>query len=553
MSMAETLMSQNWEPFIQSMVQKVQTPQLNIQNAKIKTIQGQLSELSTFEKHLTDLQKIVRTLTDGSCFQERTSSVKDSDCVSITTDTNTPVGNYKVEIKSLATPSNLSGTNSILAALLPTNDLSTKLSELPLIASITEGSFTVNGTKISVTSEDTLQSVFDKLSEINVTATYNAATDKITLKGSNNIYLGAPNDTSNFLDLFRLYSNGTNETSSLTQICALNLNHPLETGNFKTAITESGSFKINGCEITYDKTDSIQRVIANINNSEAGIYIQYSPSNQSFTLFNQASGSFGISVEDVSGNLMQSLGLTQGTLTLGENAKISINNGEDIVCTSNHIKAQQHGIHGLTITAEEIGTTEFSIKENSENAIEATKKFVAKYNEIYDYLQVQTKADPKNKQFGAFYNNPEIKAFIRNFKNTVFSFSSENGVSAFSKFSSLGLNFDGNHHLNLDTTKLSSKIKDAPSEITSVFAKNSTSPMGKATDFLSTFLSKNFKTLKKTYTDQQASVQRKLDQLKRQFELQEENWRKTFDRVSEINSRMYSQLQAVNNLSNSGK
>ena len=121
--MAETLMSQNWEPFIQSMVQKVQTPQLNIQNAKIKTIQGQLSELSTFEKHLTDLQKIVRTLTDGSCFQERTSSVKDSDCVSITTDTNTPVGNYKVEIKSLATPSNLSGTNSILAALLPTTCL----------------------------------------------------------------------------------------------------------------------------------------------------------------------------------------------------------------------------------------------------------------------------------------------------------------------------------------------------------------------------------------------------------------------------------------------
>lgn len=547
--MVETLMSQNWEPFIQSMVQKTHTPQLNIQNAKIKTIQGQLSELSTFEKHLTDLQKIVRTLNDGACFQERISTLKekDNDCIGITTEANTPTGNYKVEVKSLATISELSGNASPLKALLPDNNLTTKLSDLSLFPPITEGNFIVNGTKISVTVDDTLQSIFDKLFAINISATYDSTTDKITLTAENTIYLGSPKDSSNFLETFRLYTSGACETTSLTSLCALNLNDPLQNGRFKVPVTQNGKFKINGVEIAYDKMASVQSIINEINKSEAGVYVYYTPSKQSFTLANQSTGSFGISVEDIEGNLMASLGLMDATLNLGENATLTINDGE-ITSTNNNLTVRQHGIHGLTINAAKIGTAEFSVKENSETAIETAKKFVSKYNEIYDYLQTQTKADPKNKQFGTFYNNPEIKAFIRNFKSAVFSFSSENGTSDFTKFCSLGFNFDTNHHLTLDVNKLTSKLQNTPSEIAAVFGKGSNGAMDKATNFLSTFLSNNFKTLKKGYTDQQASVQRKLEQLKRQFELQETSWRKTFDKVSEVNSRMYSQLQAVNNL-----
>lgn len=546
--MAETLMSQNWEPFIQSMVQKVQTPQLNMQNSKIKTVQGQISELSTFEKHLQDLQKIIRTLNDGTCFQERTSTLKDNDCLSITTATNTPVGQYKVEIKSTASASTLSGGSSILASLLPDGNLSTKLSDLHLNTAFTEGFFTINGARISVSGTDTLQSVFDKLSAINISATYDNDTDKITLQSDKTIYLGSSNDTSNFLDLFHLYSNGTSQTTSITKLCALNINNSIESANFKTPITSDGRFKINGVEVAYTKTDSLQSIMAEINKSNAGVYIQYTPSNQSFTLINQATGSLGISIEDISGNLMESLGLTQGTINLGENTTLAINGGPTLTCTQNVVNEQQHGIHGLTINIEKTGTAEFSVKENDENAIETAKKFVSKYNEIYDYLQKQTKADPKTKEFGAFYNNSAIKSFMRNFKSTVFSFSAENGASDFSKFSSLGFNFDSNHHLNLDSNKFSSKLQDAPGEITTVFTKGYNGPMEKATDFLSTFLSNNFKTVKKGYTTQQESLQRKLDQLKRQFDLQEESWRKTFDKVSEMNSRMYAQLQAVNNL-----
>ncbi len=544
--MVETLMSQNWEPFIQTLVQKVQTPQLVIPNSKIKTLQGQISELSTFEKHLTDLQKIIHTFNDGTCFQERTTSIKENDYMDVSVGPNTPTGHYKVEVISTATPSKLSGDTEILAPLLPDNNLSTELKDLTFITPLKEGFFTANGTRISVNSSDTLQSIFDKLSAIDITATYDNINDKITLQSDKPICLGASNDSSNFLDLVRLYTNNTNNISSLTSINALNTSSPLVSNTFKSPITTDGCFKINGVEISYNKSDSLQSIMAEINNSTAGVYIQYTPSNQSFTLINQATGSFGISVEDLRGNLMENLGLTQGQLTLGENATLTINDGEKITCTSNTVNTQQHGIHGLTIAIEKKGTTEFSIKENDESAIENAKKFVSKYNELYDYLQKQTKADPKTKEYGAFYNNPEIKAFMRNFKNTVFSFSTQNGTSAFSKFSALGFNFDSNHHLNLDTNKLSEKIKKESSEITSTFSKGS--PMSEASNFLSTFLSKNFKTVKKGYTTQQESVQRKLEQLKRQFDLQELNWRKTFDKVSEMNSRMYAQLQAINNL-----
>ena len=41
--------------------------------------------------------------------------------------------------------------------------------------------------------------------------------------------------------------------------------------------------------------------------------------------------------------------------------------------------------------------------------------------------------------------------------------------------------------------------------------------------------------------------------MERQFEQQEAGWRKTFDQVRELNSRMYSQMQAVNSLSSLSK
>ena len=112
--MTESLMFQDWEPFIQSMVQKVHTPQLNLQNGKIKTVQGQLTELSTLEKHWNDLHRLLRTLKDGNFFNGRTTTIKEGcDSAQISVANGAPVGKYSVEVQKLATASRRTGNTRI--------------------------------------------------------------------------------------------------------------------------------------------------------------------------------------------------------------------------------------------------------------------------------------------------------------------------------------------------------------------------------------------------------------------------------------------------------
>ena len=549
--MAESLMTQDWEPFIQSMVQKVHTPQLNLQNSKIKTVQGQLTELSTMEKHWNDLHRLLRNLKDGDFFNGRTATVKEGcDSAQITVANNTPVGKYHVDVQKLATASQRTGSTGICNTLLPGGDTSVQLGDLHLPATLKAGFFTVNGQQISIETTDTVQDLWDKLEAAGITASYDEIEDRVTLTASEPIYLGAANDTSNLLNLLRLYTNGTNEVSSLTRTCAINLEKPIASVNFKTPVTSDGSFKLNGVTIEYKASDSIQQIMANINASKAGVYIHYTPSTQSFSLVAKATGSLGLAIEDVEGNFLEALGLKDSALTLGENAAFTINGGEPLICTSNTFSENEHGIHGLTIQGEQLGVTEFSVSAEEKKSVEAAQSLVSKYNEVLDYLQKQTLADPKNKKFGPFHNNSEIKSFMRNFRSVLFSVSQEAGErSGFEKLSAIGFSFDGSHRLSLNTDTFTSKLKNAPEEVTSVFSANPSSPIAKAESFMRTYLDSSSKTIRKTYTAQQETLQRKLQQMERQFSLQEASWRKTFDQVRELNSRMYSQMQAVNSLS----
>ena len=549
--MAESLMAQNWEPFIQNMVKKVHTPQLNLQTQKIKVIQEQLSELSKFERHLNDLQKTLRTLQDRTGLSERLVTPSKNDFCTVTAATNTPTGNYNVDVIQLATNTKLSSAQNVCAPLLPDNNLDIPLEELHLSSELKTGFFTINGTQIFVEKTDTVRSIFEKLSTLNIKATYDINEDKITLNADSSIYLGAANDTSNLLELFRLYTTGTSQTTSINRICTINLNHPITSESFKKPVSSGGTFKINGVEINYNEKDSLQNILSTINNSKANVTIHYTPSTQSFTLANKLTGSLGIAVEDVSGNLMQALGLTQNTnLTLGQNAHFKINDGTLLTSTSNSFTSDQHGISGLTLDAEKQGSSQFSIKNDTQKAIDTVQKFVSKYNEILDYLQKQTESDPKNKRFGTFHSNTEIKSFIRNFRNILFGVTSAQpeAPSNFERMATLGLTFDSSHHLLLDGNKLSEKIKNAPEQVSFIFSSNPHSPIKKSTTFLSSFLDNNFKAIRKTYNQQQDTLQRKLQQLQHQFSLQEDSWRKTFDQVSQVNSRIYSQMQAINAL-----
>ncbi len=134
---------------------------------------------------------------------------------------------------------------------------------------VTAGAFEVNGETISVDADDSILTVLDKInaSAADVTATYDATSDTISMVrntgGVHDITFGA--DTSGFLTAMKL--DGATATLGKEDDRKLAIDQVAPYAGIS-----SGSFKINGVEISVDvTTDTIQDVIARVNDSEAGV------------------------------------------------------------------------------------------------------------------------------------------------------------------------------------------------------------------------------------------------------------------------------------------
>ena len=221
-------------------------------------------------------------------------------------------------------------------------------------SAITAGTFTVNGKQITVDPTASLQSLFDAISTATggtVTGSYDSATDKISLSSASPIVLGSSVDTSNFLQVTKLYNNGTGAVSSAASLGGVRRSATLSTANFATAINDGGagqgSFKINGVAISYSATgDNLNSLITRINNSEAGVTASYDQVNDRIVLTNKTTGDVGIAVEDVTGNFAAATGLVTATLERGKNLLYSIDGGPELVSQTNSITEDSSGIAG---------------------------------------------------------------------------------------------------------------------------------------------------------------------------------------------------------------
>jgi hypothetical protein len=137
-------------------------------------------------------------------------------------------------------------------------------------AQVTAGSFTVNGTAVTVNANDSINSVLARINSTvsGVTATF--ANDRITIvnnSGTNPVVLG--NDTSGFLAATKLATAVTSTGHAHEDAATL-----ANTAHF--ASVTNGSFSINGVSISVNRsTDTLNSVLARINSSGAGVTASY--------------------------------------------------------------------------------------------------------------------------------------------------------------------------------------------------------------------------------------------------------------------------------------
>ena len=479
----------DWKSIVDQLIEVSRAPQnrmrteKNTNASKSSAVNEIKGLLSTFKSSLTSLASEEALYKKSATFKDTSTNWKAS------ASKDTPAGEYKFNFSTEATSSKLTGSTGLVSPL----DLTDSLSNISVGRTIKTGFITVNGKQITIETIDssnnpvTLQATLAKFTAAGVTASL--AGDRIELVSNSPISLGAPNDTSNFLQAMRLSGQGTlvgsnyELTSANPDLSAPKLNVPLNSSGLNVltpvgaAVTET--IIINGVSIGYTENDTLQDVMNRINESAAGVTAIYDISQGAFSLTNKSTGNVGISVSEngTTGTLGAALGLTTGTTVNGSDATFSVNGGGTLTSRSNILDETTHGIKGLSVTANSVSNQTLTVAGDYSSAKDSLNDFISKYNAVQNAIEKYTKVTVSGDKVSSaiLAGNRELSVLSRSLRTALYQ--SGTGIAGTVKrLSDLGINFSGiESTISLSKSNvLESKLATATDDI-SEFLQGNTS------------------------------------------------------------------------------
>jgi len=343
----------DWQPIVEKLLELEAIPKRRLETQKAEN-EAKVSDLGVLKSQLDSLKSAATALQDDSLFYARSVLIKTQDSGLVASaSTGAITGDFTLEVESLSSSTEISSKNRTGQRLANSIDVTNKLSELPLHAPISPGTFTISGKTYNISStEITLQELMDQINTTvggvdgvnpegdgsGVTISYDSTNDKIVLDSgvsssdsSNLLVLGSSTDTSNFLQSMKLFGQPTSgEISSQYSLGSIDMNVSLANSNFATAFSGLtsgfGNFFIGEGEgavrIDYDiNNDSLASVINKVNDSSANVFMYYDPAGDRFVVRNERTGSIGMvmhesedwdtisSANKGSGNLLSLMGL----------------------------------------------------------------------------------------------------------------------------------------------------------------------------------------------------------------------------------------------------
>jgi flagellar hook-associated protein 2 len=484
----------DWKSIVDQLIEVSRAPQNRMRTEKsanaskssaINDIKGLLGTLKTSISSLATEESLYQK---GVTFKDSSTNWKAS------ASKDTPAGEYKFNLISEASASKLSGSSNLVAPLDPDKTIA----EISVGRTITTpGFFTINGQRVNVTAADKLQQVIDEIKSI--TGTADLVGDQIQIVSGSPLSLGAPNDTSNFLQAMQLSGSGTqiggsySVTSAASSLSAPKLNVLLkDSGLTGISAGATGSLQINGESFSYDSdTDTIQTIIDKINASKAGVSAIFDISQRVFSLTNKTTGNVGISVID-NGPLGGALGLTTGTTTNGNDATFSINGGGILTSRSNILDETAHGIKGLSVTANKIGEQTLTVAGDYTAAKDSLNDFITKYNAVQNAIEKYTKVTVAGDKVSSaiLAGNRELSTLSRSLRTMLYQ-SGAGITGSVQRLSDLGINFAGIEP-TISLTKsnlLESKLAAAADDIAEYFSTTDGGLIDRLDTLLSSYVS----------------------------------------------------------------
>jgi flagellar hook-associated protein 2 len=495
----------DWKTFVDQMISIERSPAKKMET-EISTNSDKVDALDGAGTMLTGLTTAITALKSDGVFDARTANASGTGWTVSASSSATPAA-AAISVTQLATAAKLASGSDIGNNLAASSDVSgVTLANLGTGTALTAGAFTVNGARVTVDLSSSLQDLFAAIKTATgdkVTASYNAADDKITLANTDpldltTIVLGSSTDTSNFLSITRLANNSGTAITSSAKLGAASATATLANARLKTAVTAvdgsgNGSFTLNGVAISYNTaTDTLNSLVTRINASGAGVTAAFDTLNDKLTLQNSSTGDIGFSVVESSGGLMGALGLTSGaSLTRGVNAQFTLNGDPTVLTsTSNTLTADAHGIAGLSVTATTTGTQTVSIAADTSSVRTKIDNFINAFNAVQSYIDNQTKVTSANGKVttSLLSDNREIQSWGSSLRKNIFA--AVPGLSnTLSQLSHIGIDFTGISSMISvkDSSKLDTALKERPTEVSALFRQSSTGVLARISTLLDSF------------------------------------------------------------------
>ncbi|MBE6842835.1 MAG: hypothetical protein E7510_08420 [Ruminococcus sp.] len=438
--------------------------------------------------------------------------------------------------------------------------------EAPEINSKGTLNITYNGVAkgINITDTDTLDSLKDKLYnafgsglKLDDNGNFTAGTGKsISVSGSDEIlnYFGIEkNATSNFIDT----------SKKVSELYGMSDDDDIK-------------FTINNVDFSFKGSTSLADIMAEVNDSRAGVTLTFNSLNDKFTIKSDETGKdTSLNLKDVSGGLITKMFGSNELSAVGDDALLEID-GEEVSYSSNDIT--YNGVN-LTLREPTNGEVTIDTSVDTDKALDAIVSFVEDYNALIEDLNKRIHAEAEYKEYapltdaqedemtdkeiekwteksktGLLSKDSDISKFLQEMRAVLYSkvegvpMLSDIGIESSKEWKDYG-------KLTIDKDKLTETLENDMQSVASVFTgkngvasrlegacKRAANTSSGSPGSLVTLAGVKGKATEKenTITDRIDTIKEKIEKLKEQYETKKERYWKQFNAMETALSSMNS-------------
>ncbi len=380
-----------------------------LQKAPITQLQKQRSKVASRDSAYQDIrakvnsfQSTLKSLLMSNSINARSTTSSAGTIATASATADAANGTFTVNVIKMATASMLTGGAAIGKPVVADGfgnvDSNIVLASAGLTTPITTGDFTINGHTIHVDpTVDKWSDVAARITAADPSISMAYGQNSVSLVSSSAMQIGAATDTTNFLSATHLLgaaqvgSGGppptTYTVNSNAKLGAASTITALSSANLATAINDNGgtgAFTINGVSVAWTANDSLNAVISRINSSVANVRASYDPTTDKLTLLSGTTGAQNIAVADTSGNFLNAVGLTAGSVqTAGAPAEYTITqNGTTTATQYSNTNSVTNALPGVNLTLTGQGSASITVAQDTGAASRNVQSFVDAFNSV---------------------------------------------------------------------------------------------------------------------------------------------------------------------------